>query len=226
MLLDKARYEFKAVLPQHREAEFRSQLALHPAGLSTLYDDRIVQSIYLDSPGNHALQENLAGSAVRHKWRVRWYGSQNQLVEATLEKKIRYQGQGWKDLYPLPYRPSMKGSHQQWMMQLQTHLPHAFAGQLGLLRPTQWIRYNRSYLTTRDQHLRITLDRDLAYFDQRYYAAFQNSFASPRRRLLVIEVKCLLAHFDRAQRFIDSLGVSLGRCSKYVMAAAPQEGPL
>src|SRR5437867_13250119 len=76
-------------------------LRLDRSGIRTLFPERMVQTLYLDTPFQKLLEENLAGISAREKVRLRWYGSGSEVVRATLERKCRENTLGWKETVPL-----------------------------------------------------------------------------------------------------------------------------
>ena len=77
-------------------------LRLDRAGIRTLYPERLVQSLYLDTTHGRALEENLSGLSRREKLRLRWYGPRSDTVAAVLERKCRENSLGWKEVAPVP----------------------------------------------------------------------------------------------------------------------------
>ena len=53
------------------------------------YPDRKVNSIYFDDINYSSILENLDGVSSKKKIRVRWYGSQNKLINPILEIKSK-----------------------------------------------------------------------------------------------------------------------------------------
>jgi hypothetical protein len=89
----------------------------------------------------------------------------------------------------------------------------------------QWVRYRREYLVSADRRVRVTLDRDLAFFDQRLRARLSGTRPTPVPRLLVIELKCAPEDLEHARGIVARLPVPVGRCSKFVLAAVSEGGP-
>ena len=89
----------------------------------------------------------------------------------------------------------------------------------------QWIAYRREYLSTGDGRVRITLDSELQAWDQRGSACLQRHRASCVPRILVVELKCAPADHDLAQALADGLDIPRDRCSKFVTAHNPVDGP-
>ena len=92
------RYELKLASEVHLYEEVRALLRLHSVGLSPIHHPRKVQSLYFDSSTDEALGDNLAGISHREKIRFRWYGVGTVGVRGRLEKKVRENMQGWKEL--------------------------------------------------------------------------------------------------------------------------------
>jgi hypothetical protein len=221
------RHELKFVAAEALQAELAMALRLHPAGVRALHAPRTVQSLYLDTHEGRALQENLAGLSARRKLRFRWYGEGGARVRGTLEKKCRENSLGWKESVAVPGEVVVRGAERRaFVAALARALDPAWKDALAPLGPAQWVRYRREYFTTADRRVRLTLDRALACFDQRLLARLDDSAPTPVQRVLVLELKCLPEHLDLARALTARLPIPLGRCSKFVFASEPGQGPL
>ena len=69
------RYEIKFVLDNARLADVMQWLYNNTTANKS-YDNRIVNSIYFDDVGFSSVRDNLAGTAQRNKFRLRWYVNQ------------------------------------------------------------------------------------------------------------------------------------------------------
>ena len=74
--------------------------------------------------------------------------------------------------------------------------------------------------------MRLTIDRGLVFADQRPRRELSERVHTPGARIVVVEVKCEPHHHDEAREIVDRLPLPIGRCSKFVMASEPGEGPL
>lgn len=82
------RYERKYRIEDFSFSQVKAAFLQHPMSFRTLFPDRWVNSIYLDTPRLELLRENLAGVGVRRKFRIRWYGEdRNLLTNPILEIK-------------------------------------------------------------------------------------------------------------------------------------------
>jgi len=221
------RYEFKLAAQGTSYERLRMALRLLPEGLRTLWPTRVVQSVYLDTTFGRALEENLAGISHREKIRFRWYGEATTDVTGVLERKVRENALGWKDVQPLAEPVDVQGVERRaFVARLADQAPGAWAQVLRHgLEPVQWIRYRRDYLTTACGRVRVTLDRELAAADQRGLARLSFARRSPLPRLAVLELKCAPDDHDVARGIADRLTLPIDRCSKFVLASDLTHGP-
>lgn len=221
------RFELKLACQESAYERVRMALRLHPAGVRPLHPTRVVQSIYLDTPFGRALEENLAGVGRRSKLRFRWYGDADRQVRGTLEVKHRVNSLGWKDLYPVSGELEVTGMERRTFVRALADGVEEEARRLleHGLEPVQWVRYERDYLTTADGRVRVTLDRALRTWDQRFRRRIARSAPTPLPRLLVIEAKCAEADYTAARQLLSRLTIPVDRCSKFVLASAPAHGP-
>lgn len=221
------RHELKFVCEDEAYPRLRMALHLHRAGVRALHPPRVVQSLYLDTSHGRALAENLAGISQREKLRLRWYGDEADAVAGTLERKRRENALGWKESVrlgePLAVRGAARGPFVRALARLAGP---SWAARLAGLEPAQWVRYRREYLTSADGRVRVTIDRTLAFADQRPLARLSDAAWTPAPRVLVLELKCAPEHLEDARVLAAGLPVQLGRCSKFVLASERSGGPL
>jgi len=223
------RYELKLAGQEASYPRLAMALRIQPAAIRTLYPARRVQSIYLDTPFDRALAENLAGISHREKLRFRWYGDGCEEVRGTLERKVRENTLGWKETFSIEEPMRVQGAHRTAFVAALAHaVPDEWRYRLDGLEPVQWISYLREYLTTADRRVRLTIDRELLSWDQRGLVRLSNarSAAAPRSRVFVLELKCAPAHLDVAEDIVRRLPWPVDRCSKFVLASDPTHGPV
>ncbi|MSR61823.1 MAG: VTC domain-containing protein [Planctomycetes bacterium] len=221
------RYELKLVADEAFGPELCMLLRLDRAGIRTPYPPRVVQSVYLDTPFQKTLQENLAGLSRREKVRLRWYGATASGVRATLERKCRENSMGWKESTSIVGALDVAGVERHAFMDgLARRCDARWRALLAGFEPAQWVRYRREYFTSADQRVRLTLDRELTFADQRRLMRLGPRERTPSARVLVLELKCAPDDLERARDILGRLPIPLGRCSKFVLAAEPSSGPL
>jgi len=221
------RYEIKLVGAARDYRRVISELALLPAVLREHHPTRIVQSVYLDTPNGRALQDNLAGISERQKIRFRWYGPETERVRGRLERKRRSNALGDKDVIQIAEPQLVAGQNRcEFTDALRTALPEAAREWLHGLEPAQWIRYRRDYFATPGGELRVTVDRDLVAFDQRYDFVLSCRRPTPLPQLLIVEVKADMSQRDAIEEWLQHVDLRPSKCSKFVVASSPGEAPM
>jgi hypothetical protein len=222
------RWELKLVCQEGAYERLGTFLRVLPQGLRTLHPPRRVQSVYLDTAGQRALEDNLAGISRREKMRLRWYGDLARGVAGTLERKIRENTLGWKQLAPLAAPLDVEGvDRHAFVRRLVSLAPEAWRHALEAgLEPAQWISYRRDYWTSADGRVRVTVDRGLEAWDQRWRLVLGRSQPTLLPRVLVVELKCAAEDHDLARAIASRLPLSVDRCSKYVLACDRSHGPV
>lgn len=223
------RYEIKLVgfaLDHHRVL---ADLKLLPVAVRPLYESRVVQSIYFDTLDGRAVEENLAGISDRRKLRLRWYGEHGTEVQTQLECKLRNNGYGRKRVFELREPLVVRGELRHRLTARVARALRGEPGGAGVLdgvEPAQWIRYLRDYYQTHDGRLRITIDRELRAYDQRGLLRLEDRRRTPLPDLMIVEIKADAQERDALERFVRELPLRPGKCSKFVMASMPSEGPM
>ena len=221
------RYEVKMVCEERARPALLAHLRLSSLGLRTLYPPRRVQSVYLDTHEANALTENLAGTSDREKVRFRWYGSHTDTVTGRLERKIRSNMLGTKRTLNLPQPVVVGGAARRaFVAALRAQSPPEWRGVIdAALEPAVWVAYERSYLTTADHSVRVTVDRQLQAWNQRDRAVLGADRAAVIPRILVVECKAPVSRRERLEEVVHSMPLMVDKCSKFVLASAPEHAP-
>jgi len=225
-----ARYEVKMVA----QVAFYHRLMMHMrmdrGAIRQLYPPRRIQSIYFDTHDNQALEENLAGISHREKVRFRWYGEHATGVRGTLERKVRENMLGWKDLLKIDEEVDVEGTpRRDFTKWLRGHLTPAWDDvPMRDQQPVQWISYQREYFANEAATgpIRITIDRDLRTWDQRYRRNISRSYRSPTPDVMIVEAKCQAADYPALKELIERFPMQVDRCSKFVYASSPGDGAI
>lgn len=225
--LDSLRYEIKMICYESGWDSLWSSLVLSRSCLLQMFPPRRVQSIYLDTYSDKALYDNLDGISYREKVRLRWYGLAFDSVDGTLECKVRENVLGWKHTVSLAEPVRIEGINRcDFINDLLRQVPPAWAEKISRgLEPVQWISYLREYYMTVNGKLRITIDRDLKAFNQRHRFVLSCRYPSPMPEVIIVEAKCSPEDHGEVRAFLESFPLFVDKCSKFVMASDPQEGP-
>ncbi len=208
-----ARYErkFRVEAAEASLAEVRAALNAQPALFRPAYPDRLVHSLYLDTPDLQAFHANAAGLAERAKPRLRWYGPPGAPGGGRLEIKRRHGLVGTKELLALP--AGLPAGLPDWRLTMATWrrwaAAHPWLRQFPELVPTVLVQYRRSYFTSADGRLRLTLDRELRY------APADQPRAGVSDAATIIELKYPV---NLTVGHLPALPFRLTRNSKYVVA--------
>ena len=175
---------------------------------------RQINSLYYDSVDLYSYHESLEGASFRTKSRIRWYGTDFQNIPATLEfkKKLGYKSYKilWKNIFKICTNAKrwdtfiLSSNKKQTIRKL---LPNLF--------PTSLISYYRSYFISLDNKIRITLDKDLKFYDQRASAYPNAKFFRENTEVIVIEIKAEEKDERYLNKFLKDFPFSASRFSKY-----------
>lgn len=217
--VSEVRYELKLPADASLLPQVRSWIRLHPEGFRTAFPARLVNNLYLDSPGLANLAENLAGQAERRKLRLRWYGMTPvpPIVQATMELKIKHGSVGDKRRLPLQRPLDLGRPYRETLRLLLQEIPDAWRPWLQMAgQPALINRYRREYYVSPDGVVRCTLDYEQRYYDQRHGGRpnLRRFIAASDR--IVVEVKAPVALGERLERAMDSFPIGRSRHSKYV----------
>jgi len=193
-------------------------LKLHSAGFYKLYPDRKVNNVYFDSYDYAAYTENLSGSSFRQKVRYRWYGSSLTPSLGTLEIKHKRNFCVWKTLFEnieSPCKPKAS-----WMtIKRCLYAQVSDAGKKCLREnpvPILINRYNRKYFLSQDGKVRVTVDSQLEFIDQRFKSTPNLIRGKNYPDVFVVEFKFDVADRDLASGYIQTIPIRVSRNSKYI----------
>ena len=208
------RYERKFILDTCSWADFQLQLKLHPACFRTTYPPRYVNNFYLDTLQLAAYFDNIEGTALRTKFRVRWYGAMLGAIESPFLELKRKQGLvGTKRRFDLPafQVPSTAKLAENVGKSLRAaELPAEIRHDLAYLRPSLMNRYYREYYESANG-FRLTIDSQLQSF-----TAGSSGLSRQMHRELIVELKYDCEHERESHEMVQHFRLRVSRNSKYV----------
>jgi len=151
--LDDERIELKYLISKKYFDSILSQL--YSNGFNEIYEQRVVNSVYLDDFANSNLYDSLNGLSKRNKTRVRWYSNEEI---ANLEQKFKINNLGYKIIRKLPF--SGKEIEQNI-----TLLNDICLKSESSLKPVSTVKYLRRYFFNAISQSRVTLDFDIETVD-------------------------------------------------------------
>ena len=188
----------------------------HPSAFIVPFPPRYINNIYLDTKDMDYYHENVIGSKERRKARIRWYGGLfGEIKEPVLEYKIKDGFVGTKEQYSLPPFILDSGFDIRYFREKLVSSPDEVRFHLRELDPVLLNRYLRSYYVTRDGKFRLTVDRELSYYNIRPYGNnFKQKFLD--RQNVIVEIKYEKELDDKAGRIAGYFPFTLTKSSKYV----------
>lgn len=212
------RYEIKLVCPGVCRPQVHALVRLHPEGFRATYPARWVNSVYFDSFDVEGVMDNLASASERNKLRWRWYGPDWLIENSQLELKRKRGKAGLKELCPVD--ASFDPRQATWadaLSFLRRHADDNFRVWLSQVScATILTRYLREYYASPDGVIRLTLDTQLATFDQRFSRRPNLTRPSPPPGTMLIELKADASQAQRLSQVITALPFRPQRNSKYV----------
>ena len=216
------RSEIKFICYQHNYFLIKNWIKLHKFNFFKEYEDRNVNNIYFDSFNYKAFNDNLSGLPSRLKIRYRWYGnlfSKNRENEGSLEFKFRKNIYGYKKIFKI--KDLNLNLNSKWS-DIKNKILNALTPEYKILYNINSEKilinqYKREYFISKNKKLRITLDKNIKIFDQRFTFEKPNfKFKNYTQDYSVIEFK-----FNKDDKILlndldISVPIKASRNSKYI----------
>ena len=160
------RYERKYVVPIKYDFMLPKFLVTSKMRFAPQYQDRIVNSIYLDTYNLQFFHENVNGLSKRKKFRVRWYGDPNNIKNPVLEVKIKNANLGKKIIYPIKFNQGsdvLNNINEIINVLVKIRTSESFSEILKYLKPNLFVSYTRKYYISKVLDCRLTIDKNIGY---------------------------------------------------------------
>ena len=200
------RYEIKYVVTPEQWFQISQLLTLHPAGFNVAFPDRNINNIYYDTPDFSTCRDNLAGISQRQKFRLRWYGNAEKIINPIFEIKIKNNALGRKELHKLKDYTEISNINN-WINDELSENPG--------IKPVLQNQYLRSYYINSEGNFRLTVDRNIRYqkANDRNMANLSYAFEDDR---IIIELKFKAKDFDKQKEITKFIPFRNSKHSKYV----------
>ncbi|MBN1265965.1 MAG: VTC domain-containing protein [Anaerolineales bacterium] len=218
-MVENRRYELKLVFDRQRINELRARILAHPDVFGVAYPRRQVNNIYFDTQDFQFWTDHVAGSAVRAKLRFRWYGGSWAVNEGQLERKVKMGDAGYKLIKPI--HASFDLSRHCWrdvIRIITQNITPDFEPMFGSLIPTVINLYQREYFVSRDGVVRVTLDYDMAVFEQTSRLTPNIRYQKPVQQAVILEMKVPVNEYQRASSAMAGFPLYRRQYSKYLDA--------
>ncbi|MFO0911655.1 MAG: polyphosphate polymerase domain-containing protein [Pirellulales bacterium] len=212
------RKEFKFVVPGTDWLKLRRLLEVNARPVVYNRRESKVRSIYFDDASLSACYANLNGLGQRDKLRLRWYDSLVPARSFFVEIKWRRNRvTGKHRLAVTSSQPLGELSYRQITAHLLDDLPVELRPVvLRYHEPTVLVEYSREHYLSTDGAVRLTIDRDIAFFDQTGRRGINTRFRQPLEDLVLVEAKVGVGQEHLVQRMLYPFCLRTERCSKYV----------
>lgn len=208
------RYELKFVTNGLGLGEVLAFVKRHPSTFRETYPTRVVNNIYLDSPGRGDYHDHINGVGNRSKTRIRWYGEPRGVIERpTLERKFKRGVVSGKESYGLPVF-CMNGGCVKVVLGTaigSAKIPEMLRSTLRHREPALFNRYHRHYFLSGDGRFRLTVDSSL-----KFEGVSPNVRSLPANPAVIVELKFGPEFADDAALVTNVLPFRVARFSKYI----------
>ena len=182
------------------------------------YPPRKINSLYFDSSDYSAINESLSGDSLRVKTRLRWYGKYLTPNNPILENKFKNGIYSWKCLQPTNFKyldnakdwfSALKQQDSKKEKCIRQMLP------INQQTPVSIVSYYRYYYESKDRSVRVTIDKNIEFFDQRTKKAPNLKYSRKINQTIVCEIKIDKKNINKITDFTNEISFQSQRFSKY-----------
>lgn len=192
----------------------------------------MIRSLYFDDYWNTAYEEKEIGVLTRHKYRIRIYNCQDDLIR--LERKSKYGAYIWKQSAPLTRQETewlLEGEYG-FLMQTPHPLLHEFYYECTsrIMRPRVIVDYDREPFILEAGDVRITFDKHIRAGMGRFEGFFDPELPTVEVMpgdSMIMEVKFTQFLPKMVRKILPPASSELTAASKYVLCcdAAVRQQP-
>ena len=216
---DLHRFELKSMIKGRLIDDLMLNLSLHPSSLRKIYPDRTINNIYFESNNYLSLNDNIDGISNRKKLRLRWYGNKESPDNLCIESKCKLNGYGWKKKQLINSSVCLVKSWRQIKSNLESQVHDNFTRlALSFSHPVIINSYKRQYFGDFNESIRITVDTEIRYFDQRFYKKPNFHINALADENLIVEIKSNRKNRKFLESFLQNFSFPISKNSKYVTA--------
>ena len=182
----------------------------------TQYPSRRVNSIYFDNAKFSSIKQNLDGISEKKKIRVRWYGSQDQLVSPVLEIKSKKGMVTKKETYKITELEGMKFPNLK-SLDIIKDVVNSKNKSKNTIGPILTTNYDRQYFLSNNSKVRATVDYNLHSINLKNLSQMQlvKNFSF----ICVLEIKYPTNLDKYVRQNLKEITLRLSKNSKFVNSA-------
>jgi len=214
---DYFRFERKFLISNIDRNCVESMVLMHPAFFREIFYQRYVNNIYFDYLTFNNFMDNIDGLAARTKYRIRWYGEMQGLINnPKLEIKVKRDLIGYKNAYDLPLLNINSLTNINLLRETidASMIDERIKFLLKEQIPVMLNRYRRKYFATSDNKFRITIDDHQSFYK---FSALTNYFLENRYDYghIILELKYDKEYDSLASSITNHFPFRLTKSSKY-----------
>ncbi|MBC8304630.1 MAG: VTC domain-containing protein [Pelagibacterales bacterium] len=172
---------------------------------------RFINSIYFDTNNLDCINDNLDGTNIRKKFRVRWYGNNKSLNNPNLEIKYKKNFESYKKIYLMEKFKNLDFTDVNNIKLLSKYINNNILLNQNL-KPINLIQYKRLYLISSNNLIRATLDYDIK---SKKIINFLNPFFSNFRDV-ILELKYETNLDNYVRTNLNQMNTRYSKSSKYI----------
>tara|TARA_B100000795_G_scaffold240835_1_gene203237 strand:+ start:555 stop:1232 length:678 start_codon:yes stop_codon:yes gene_type:complete len=172
---------------------------------------RFINSIYFDTNNLDCINDNLDGTNIRKKFRVRWYGNNKILNNPNLEIKCKKNFESNKKIYSLEKFKNLDLTDNNNIKLLSKFINKNILINQNL-KPISLIQYKRLYLISSNNLIRATLDYNIK--SKKILNFFNPFFSNFRDVILELKYDTNLDNYVRTN--LNQMNTRYSKSSKYI----------
>ena len=216
------RIEIKEVFRPKDLLLLNRALKLSRFSFRSKYPPRKVNSVYFDTLNYNALLDSIEGNSFRTKHRLRWYGYTEKKTNAIFEIKRKQGHLSWKISFKNTF--TVNPSAKSWERFIHTKSSSEEIDIiLSRMEPTSIVSYDRSYYSSHDEKVRVTLDQNLTSCLQLNRFKPNTIYKRPHFGFIILEIKVLQKNEHLIHDVLKDFPFSPKRFSKYCESLVPQK---
>tara|TARA_B100000795_G_C22782016_1_gene432802 strand:- start:53 stop:727 length:675 start_codon:yes stop_codon:yes gene_type:complete len=183
---------------------------------STQHPNRRVNSIYFDNANLSSIRQNLDGVSEKKKIRVRWYGSQNQLMNPILEIKSKKGMITNKETYKIEELEGLQFPDLK-NLDLIKNVVNSKNKSKNIIEPILTTNYDRQYFVSNNSKVRATVDYNLHSINLKNLSQMQivKNFSF----ICVLEIKYPTNLDKYVRQNLKEITLRLSKNSKFINSA-------
>ncbi len=214
------RYERKLIVDGFNFSSLETLNNIYDLGLSEIYEERRVNSIYYDTNKFFYAKQHLDGFNKRLKCRVRFYGDIKSVTSPFLEFKSKNGYVGKKYKIPLKKNELLKNKFcLNFISNKDYKIENLDKNIISFLYPKLFVTYLRRYYLSKCLNYRFTFDKEIYfYLIETPFLELSNIFNynSSKFKNNIIEIKYTRDLDQGGSSIIKKLPFRLTDCSKYI----------